>query len=313
MKRHPVNQNLDTSFVDLSALLEYLRRQKFVGMVHLEMNGYEADVFLTEDNRLEARENDRIAGRVSAGAEVLEHLLKRAEEPGGAIVVYQTVTEPPAVVKKPVPVFNKESAGVGKIPEIKPKPVSASPSLIPPETEQTDPPPVPQKKKKKPDSVSLKEKLGLPNLPFSFTNNFEKKAGQQSAGPEQDWHELLELSSELLHTVEKCLAREKLNFAWIFDRVRVEMFKDYPFLQPDSTVFAYRNGRVSMSEQINKNLFAASILESLRRILENLEDHPKFAVVHRSAVENLQELLDQRQAQFDRFAITSRLRRIIGI
>lgn len=93
MKTRPIHKNLNTSFINLSALLRHLRERKFVGVVHLEMRDYEADVFLPGKNKIEARERDSRAGRVSVGPEVLERLLIRAREPNGLVSVYQSIEE----------------------------------------------------------------------------------------------------------------------------------------------------------------------------------------------------------------------------
>ncbi len=74
MKNHPIHGNPDTSFVNLSALLRYLRRRRFVGKVRVELSGYEADVILTAENQLKALEHDRIAGCIAEGKETLQRL-----------------------------------------------------------------------------------------------------------------------------------------------------------------------------------------------------------------------------------------------
>jgi len=93
MKNHPIHGNPDTSFVNLSALLQYLRRRRFVGKVRVELSGYEADVILTAENQLKALEHDRIDGCIAEGKETLQRLLIRAREPSGIIYVYQTIEE----------------------------------------------------------------------------------------------------------------------------------------------------------------------------------------------------------------------------
>jgi len=47
MENRPIHVNLDTSFANLSASLQYLRRQQFVGKVRIELSDYEANVILT--------------------------------------------------------------------------------------------------------------------------------------------------------------------------------------------------------------------------------------------------------------------------
>ena len=66
MKNRPLHENLDTSFVNLSALVKYLRRRLFIGQIRIEMNGYEADIYLTAENQLKVRDYDHIAVKEDA-------------------------------------------------------------------------------------------------------------------------------------------------------------------------------------------------------------------------------------------------------
>jgi hypothetical protein len=93
MKNRPIHENLDTSYVNLSALVRYLRRRQFCGNIRVELSGYEAEITLTGENQMRVREHDRIAGRVADGDEALQRILIRAREPGGIINVYQSVEE----------------------------------------------------------------------------------------------------------------------------------------------------------------------------------------------------------------------------
>ena len=100
MKHRPIHENLDTSFVNLSALVRYLRRRQFVGKVRVELSGYEADIFLGEANHLRALEHDRIAGRIAEGEEALQRILIRSREPGGIVGVFQEVSETEEIAAK---------------------------------------------------------------------------------------------------------------------------------------------------------------------------------------------------------------------
>lgn len=321
MKIDSTHKNLNTSYVNLSALLKFLRRENFIGSVHFETKGYEADIFFTKENEIQARENDHFAGRISVGSEVLSHILIRAHEPDGiinvfdeeeeieksAVKIYEEVSEIQIEDQNPIEIETEEvlEATIAEVQET---------------IEETKP-------------VSLKEKLGLPSLPFSFRkksakakkekNKISEEISENAAEeipepptqekPSDDWNELLEIVGELLQTVENSLAEANLNFVWVFDKVRTEIFEDYPFLHPNSTVFAYNNGKVSMSEQINNNLFVASIAESLRRLLEKFETHPKFAEVHRSIILNMIELMNKRHAQYDKYLISQQLEKVLEL
>jgi hypothetical protein len=320
MKINSTHKNLNTSYINLSALLRFLQQQNFVGSIHLEAKGYEADVFFTKADGLKVRENDHIAGRISVGNDVLAQILIRAHEPDGIINVYDEIEKETASGKSDdeleTVLTEVEKAQTSTEDQVEPFELSFSETEK--ETESTE-----EIAPIKP--VSLKEKLGLPNLPFSFRKKNAKKIPKEITeipkveiieSPKEedfspDWHELLDLIGEILQTVENSLAESNLNFVWVFDRVRENVFEEYPFLHPNSTVFEYKNGKVLMSEQINNNLFIASIAESLRLLLEKFETHPKFDEVRRSIVKNTIELMNKRHAQYDKFLITQQLEDII--
>lgn len=87
MNSQPIHQNLSTSFVNLSALVRHLRRLQFTGSVRLELSSYEAEIIFTQKNRVQAREYDRLAGRISQGEEAFKRILTRSREPFGRIQV----------------------------------------------------------------------------------------------------------------------------------------------------------------------------------------------------------------------------------
>lgn len=89
VKSRAVYENLDTSFVNLGALLHYLRRRGFTGRVHVRLDQYEAEVFLQGSNVPRAREVDHSSGRSAEGEEAMQRLLVRATEGGGLINVYE--------------------------------------------------------------------------------------------------------------------------------------------------------------------------------------------------------------------------------
>ncbi len=90
MENRSLYENLDTSFVNLSALVGFLRRRGEPVTVRLEMNDYRAEIRIGADNRMVAGERCARTGFSASGTEALQRILIRAREPGGAIHVYQT-------------------------------------------------------------------------------------------------------------------------------------------------------------------------------------------------------------------------------
>jgi hypothetical protein len=299
MKNRPVHENLDTSFVNLSALVKYLRRRRFTGQVRIELSGYEADIYLTAENGLKVREYDHIAGRIAEGEEALQRILIRAREPGGIVNVYQTIAENELVERK-------ECETVPEKKETLPAPFAdrSTPQVetnIPDggggKSERSD-------REEKP----FAPKTIFPKMPFEFTNKVEARAKQSSLS-KADREMLLNLTSELLGTVERSLAMANLEFPSAFYKACAEISADYPFLK----TLVYGNGKIDSADaQVNPKFFVAGILEALRRILDKLAQNAKFAEVHRDAVQRILALFHQRRALYDRFSMSKPLERILG-
>ncbi|HEX9962539.1 MAG TPA: hypothetical protein VGB00_16510 [Pyrinomonadaceae bacterium] len=300
MKTRPIHENLDTSFVNLSALLRYLQRRQFAGRVRVELSGYEADIILLEGNKIRVREHDRIAGRTGEGEEALQRLLIRAREPGGTINVYQTIVETaknPSPADQPKPV----AAEAKQISESLPKDLSNGNA-----NSHKTPKPVIAEEIPPPKSAPR-----LPDFPFDLTNEVEARARRAQQLSPPDWQTLLQLIGELLGTIDKDLAVARLNFSAAFAKVRAEIAVDYPFLNPANDVFEYADGKVSMRERASAGLLVAGINEALRRILGKLGASPKFSQIYRALVQKILDLIRQRKPLYEKFFITPQLERFL--
>lgn len=84
-----VHQNLDTAYVSLAALVRHLQQRDFEGRVHVELDEYDADIFLAARERPRARERDHVTGREAEGDAALQRIFVRASEPGGRVSVFE--------------------------------------------------------------------------------------------------------------------------------------------------------------------------------------------------------------------------------
>ncbi len=301
MKNRPIHENLDTSFVNLSALIKYLRRRQFVGNVRVELSGYDADIDLTVENQMNVREQDRITGRIGEGEEALQRILIRAREPGGIIHVYQKVEETKISAVEKTEQTIKENGLNSQKPEIKIPDQPIQNEIV--KTSVTEKPPIVEN--------LPKAGLKLPKFPFELTNRVETKARQNDISA-NDWQMLLDLTAEIISTVDKTLAEANLDFPSAFEKARLEISGDYPFLSPTSDIFSYKNGKILMNEQISATLFAGSINETLRRIFEKLGNNPKFAEVYRQTTQNVIALIHRKKPLYDKFSITPQLEKVVG-
>src|SRR5262245_3790575 len=91
MKIRPLHKDLDTGFVSLPGLLRYLRQKDFVGLVRIDLKEYRAEIIFEESRRVRMREFNARTGRLPESPGALQHLLDRAQEPGGTVSVYEAV------------------------------------------------------------------------------------------------------------------------------------------------------------------------------------------------------------------------------
>ena len=332
MKPRVIHQNLDTSFVNLSALIKFLRRRQFVGSVKIELNGYKAEIHLKTKNQISVKENDEISGRVSEGKEALQRALIRTREPGGTISVFQNVRQSEHGAKKPPrkPALRSVEIRAVKKPAKKkrvtvvPKPEKAlvlENSNVPKAGNQTAAAPVVSPKptqttelldKKTPRTDrSVEVKPSLPDFPFELSNKYEAKA-RGGRVTNEEWQSLMKLTVEMLSVVDRTLATERLDFTAAFQKVRSEISEDYPFLNPAEGVFGYEHGRLIMTKKVNANIFVASIADCLEKILARLGQNPRFVSLHNHLAGRLKALVRKRGHECDRYGYTSHFRRILG-
>jgi hypothetical protein len=113
-------ETLDTGYVNLSALIHYLRERKFTGRLRVSLDEYEADIFLYGSSPPSVWESNRASGLEAPGDAAMERLLVRAREPGGSITVYEN-----AEMKSAPSHRNGSSSPVGAASETpKPEPVA---------------------------------------------------------------------------------------------------------------------------------------------------------------------------------------------
>ena len=300
MKSYPIHENLDTSFINLSALIKYLRRKQFAGSVSVELGDYAAEIRFDETGDLTARENDRVSGRVSEGEEAFERILIRARQPGGIINVYRHLAENSSVFGE-----NGITAEENIIPSALQPTVSAQR--------------VGEKSFRQPVDIIADSAVQIPAmsnsaspLPFQLSNNVETRARAGVLAP-QEWQMLLDLTGEFLGAIDRRLAEENLNFKTAFIKASAEIVNDYPFLHRGKGIIDYNQGKITMSEQISANIFVNGIMEVLRRIMEKLGANPNFSEIYRRTAQEILALIRQRQPLCDKFSLTAPLEKIIGV
>ncbi len=84
-------------------------------------------------------------------------------------------------------------------------------------------------------------------------------------------------------------------------------------MSPELEIFDYKNGRVTMKTQVNETVYVNSIVEGLKRIIERLEQIPRFSELSRDTSHLILALIQKRKPHYDRFGMTVPLKRMLGV
>ncbi len=283
-----IHENLDTAFVNLAALVRYLQARKFTGHIHVELDDYDADVFLNADASPSVRETDHATGRTAVGDAALQRLLVRAREAGGLVSVYEESAEallaPNDASKANVSAGgNVIEAANGNAPHL------AGGSLQSATTTHTVTPP--------------------------HTSD-SKTVVDSAADGVLTWDELARVSGELIAAVERAVASTGADFNAHFRQTRLALADDYAFLDPSSGRFDYKpGGTVQLhAGKLNEKNYVSGVSECLRRVVDRISAQSGDggnSVRERVSLE-LAVLARRRQTALARAQFTQQLERIAG-
>jgi hypothetical protein len=289
IKSRVIHENLDTSFVNLWSLLRNLSQRGFVGRVHVELEDYSADVFMTGSNTPLVREINRAAGTDTLEEAALHRLVLRARESPGSISVFEGADEANSVRGAGAPGPAVESGA----------PATAEP-----------PPAAPVELPRQIIDQPAKTARGV-------TNSGDERVAAPAAIDESEgtieWSQILKASGELIGSVERALTGTGADFMALFRATRLELADDYTFLDPLSNGFEYANSVVTLTHELLPDSYVAGLSEALRRVVEKVATGDRARRVQERVALELALLARRRKelwirsgfyAQFDRIAGT---------
>lgn len=296
MKKYPIHENLNTSFVNLAALVGYLRGLQFVGSVRVELSSYEADITFTRSNSLHARDFDHITGEISVGEYALQRILRRAQEPGGRIHVYQASVEDAKKLRDKIFVdktilSNARRTVSGRSDKPAKYLSNGNPRVWLPFAIQNGPTPLPNLS----DRTALRERSIEPQM------------------SSEEWEVFLKLMAELLRTIDETLAGVHIHFADAFRNACAFVSDEHSFLDPDSGKFAYGNGEISACQQVSPEIFATAVIQALRRVFDRLRENYRFSKILHLTMLRIRVVAQRRKIHYDHYSITQPLQTIIGV
>jgi hypothetical protein len=279
-KSRALYENLDTSFVNLWALLRYLSQRAFVGRVHVEMDNYTADVFLTGSNTPLVHEVDRAAGTEVLEEAAMHRLVLRARETPGTISVFEGADEAIAV-RSAEPLANTES------PEFEP---IADKSSVPP-----------------PVTVPLSDE----SQSAAGVSPSEAAVASEPDGM-VEWHDVVKVSGELIGGVERALNGANADFAASFRTARLELADDYTFLDPTSGGLEYSDSVATAREEWPVSAYVAGLSEALRRVVDQTATGDRERRVRERVALDLSLVARKRREVMKRSGFQAQLDRIAG-
>ncbi|MEO8434150.1 MAG: hypothetical protein ABI596_04600 [Pyrinomonadaceae bacterium] len=307
-------ENLDTSFVNLWAMLRFLMKRGLVGRVHVELEDYTADVFLTGTSTPLVHEVDRASGREAMEEAALHRLVLRAREPGGTITVYEgedeasgdalTIISEPAPVAEPPAPAEAPAAAAGS---------AARPIALPPGYASASAQTVTSEPIRPEPGLSVTNLRSDPRRP-ALESAGSKMIDALTNAPQKgsEWADLVEISAALIAAVERASTGVGADFSSIFKTVRLELADDYTFLDPSQNRFDYANARIKINAKPGAGPYVAGISESLRRVVDKIANEERAGRVRERVALDLALLVRKRREALTRFNLDMQLDRIAG-
>ena len=241
-------ENLDTSFVNVWALLRYLSQRSFVGRVHVELENYSADVFVNGSETPLVHEIDRDAGTDVVEEAALHRLVLRVRESSGSISVYEGIEEsiPPQLESaRPFSPPAEEMPPLGS-------PAGATPEAATPKAATPE---------------AMRSSAAKDEEETVVATDTVTVVKQANAG---EWSETMRVSGELIGGVEHATNSLGADFASLFRDTRISLADDYPFLDPMAGHMRYENSAVNVNGDSQPTGYVAGVSEALRRVVDQV-------------------------------------------
>jgi hypothetical protein len=293
-KSKALHENLDTTFVNLWALLRNLSQRGFIGRVHVELKDYAADVFLTGSNTPLVHEIDRAAGTETLEEAALHRLVLRARETPGTISVFEGADEAVSVQslttpwsEAPAPMLSNQDESHAASPIATPSPISDQ-------------------------SESEELEVDARVLNNSVSDEDRSASSASNSEGEGEWSAIVTTSGELIGAVERAVTAAGADFNSLFRATRLELADDYDFLDPISEAFTYSNAVVTLNRELPRGPYVSGLSEALRRVVERVAVGERARRVRERVALELLAVARKRNDLLERSGFSVQLDRIAG-
>jgi hypothetical protein len=307
-KSRVVYENLDTTFVNLWALLRKLTQRGFIGRVHVELKDYTADVFMTGTSKPLVREIDRAAGTETTEEAALHRLVLRVRETPGTISVFEGAAETMAV------------QGANLQPESSESVVANDPPVVQSEAKDAVEDETPYSHSQVSSGKDRAPSAPVTDYDDDITETSRSSVQALAPSPlptaepidDLEWAAVLKTSGELVAGVERALNGAGADFNSLFNRARLDLADDYTFLDPMSGQFTYANSVVTLNVDAPGSAYVIGLSETLRRVVDAVATGDRARRVRERVALELLSVARKRREILDRSGFLAQLDRIAG-
>jgi len=332
------HQDLMTSFTDLPALLSTLKSEGFSGTIEIEFPEKKGVLFIDTGEVINAEAKARVDSKRMIGPEAVQYLLTLSNQKDGVLNVYQLLPEQAAIVasnldheilfKELSTDFTRFDRLIMKLREEKHH------GFIEVFTKDHQPMGVlflqeGEAMEMFTTSASGPSVFGRKSIPTFVENavkegaifnvyrtlgkiskeekKVEKREEKNVTGEVEDLKELILIFQEVLSKVENLVDgvfQQKGRFLGAFKKSLLEKSDKYPFLDPFSSEFQYREGTIQFIGEIGAKDFTKGIVECLVATLSRVaKELPKDKILSLKLKAGIESSLEQHSEALKRLGV----------
>jgi len=138
-----------------------------------------------------------------------------------------------------------------------------------------------------------------------------RKTLSHSQASGDDWDVMLDLTAELLRTVDQSLEKSGIRFADVFANACALVSEECPFIDPNRGLFEYSGGNVRVGTVMSSGRFLDAVTKALGRVFDRLRDEPEFEKLLLSTSLRIRTLMRNRNDAYQRLGFAKRLHQML--
>ena len=129
---------------------------------------------------------------------------------------------------------------------------------------------------------------------------------------DSEWNTVLELTGELLRTVDRSMAKAGIEFSEAFANACAFVAEEHPFLDPHDGLFEYANGGVRVAAVVSRRRFLHAVMKAISRIFQRLREDAAFGKLLLFTQQRLRVLVMNHREDYERLGISAALKPLLN-